>query len=196
MPAKSDYYPALVAERKSDLHALLSSLIPPSASLVWEIGAGHGHFLTAYAAEHPQELCIGIDLIKERVERAMRKRDRAQLAQLHFIQAEARLFLETLPPDARISRVFILFPDPWPKTRHHKNRIIQAAFLTELRRKMLPGAHLHFRTDHEPYFSEAHATIMKHPDWKVVESPWPFEHETVFQHRAESFHSLVAEVRS
>jgi tRNA (guanine-N7-)-methyltransferase len=195
MPLKSNYYPALISQRKSHLELLLKPLFETQASFVWEIGAGHGHFLTAYASANPNQLYVGIDLINERGERAKRKRDRAKLTQLHFIQAEARLFLETLPSHASISAVFILFPDPWPKTRHHKNRILQSTFLTELRRKMATGARLYFRTDHEPYFVDAYATLTKHPDWTIIDAPWPFEFETVFQHRAESYRSLVAEVR-
>ncbi|HSY54809.1 MAG TPA: SAM-dependent methyltransferase, partial [Opitutaceae bacterium] len=64
---------ALIAQRRADLRAALGRVLPPAARFLCEIGSGHGHFLTAYAAAHPGELCIGIDLIGERIARATRK---------------------------------------------------------------------------------------------------------------------------
>jgi tRNA (guanine-N7-)-methyltransferase len=166
-----------------------------SDQFICEVGSGHGHFLTAYAQAHPAEVCVGIDIIGERVARATRKRDRAGLGQLHFLHAEARLFFETLPPAVLISKIFILFPDPWPKKRHHKHRIIQPDFLRLLRSRVRADAQLFFRTDHRPYFDYAQATVSEHPEWRLTAAAWPFEHETVFQQRAETHHSLAAEPR-
>lgn len=186
----------MIAQRRKALSDQLIPLFPAPRAFVWEIGSGHGHFLTAFAQAHPDQLCIGIDLIGERIARGVRKRDRAKLGGLHFMHAEARLFLEQLPAGATISTVFILFPDPWPKTRHHKHRIIQSSFLTQLRSRMAPGGRLYFRTDYAPYFEDARSTISAHVDWRVTDGPWLFEHETVFQHRADSYRSLVAEPRA
>jgi tRNA (guanine-N7-)-methyltransferase len=98
------------------LHEQLARLLPDRA-FVWELGCGHGHFLTAYAAAHPDQLCLGVDLSGERVARAQRKQHRAQLENLYFLRADARLFLEALPPTAKCSAIYVLFPDPWPKLR-------------------------------------------------------------------------------
>lgn len=184
-----------MTERRRALRELLESTLSAGAQFVWELGCGHGHFLAAYAEAHPERLCVGIDIVGERIERANRKRDRAKLANLHFIRAEARLFLEELPASARFQDVFILFPDPWPKLRHHKHRIIQLDVLTTIARRCALAARLHFRTDFEPYFSDARATISAHPDWTLVSEPWPFEHETVFQRRAPNYQSLIARPR-
>lgn len=186
-------YPALVAARRKALIAELSRISFPDATFVWELGSGHGHYLNAYAEAHPAKVCIGIDLIADRVARANRKRDRANLTQLHFLHSDARLFLEALPVGVTISDVFILFPDPWPKNRHHKHRILQPEFLSRLRPKLKPDAKLYFRTDHEPYFLRAQETIRMDRAWQLSDSPWPFEHETVFQQRAISYRSLCAE---
>ncbi len=181
-----------MAQRRQDLRDQLSRILPPHAEFVWELGAGHGHFLTAYAQAHPEKLCIGVDIVGERVERAVRKRDRARLANLHFLHAEARLFLEMLPPDAAFSDVFILFPDPWPKARHHKHRIIQSAFLEAVAARAARDCRLLFRTDYAPYFDDAAEVIGAHAAWRRVDEPWPFEFETVFQSRAPDYHSLIA----
>lgn len=185
-------YAAIIEQRRMTLGAQLDAIFPPAATFVWEVGCGHGHFLTAYAAAHPDRLCIGIDIIAERIERAIRKRDRAGLRNLHFLQAEARLFLDTLPDGARASAIFVLFPDPWPKLRHNKHRLIQPAFLATAAARAVPRCPLYFRTDFGPYFEVARETVAADPHWALAAEPWPFDFATVFQQRAAGFHSLVA----
>lgn len=195
--ARTAEYLARRDSRLSGLKTFLANALPTNASasshLTLEIGCGHGHYLTAYAAAHPASFCIGIDLLKDRIARASRKRDRAKLTNLLFLEAEAREFLDAFPQPAPLADVFILFSDPWPKRRHHKNRILQADFLSVLAAKTSPGARLCFRTDYAPYFADARATVAAHADWTLDQSdPWPFELETVFQSRAASYQSLVA----
>ena len=198
-PVRTAQFLALMEARRRDLRACQEKILPPRARFTWEIGCGHGHFLTAYAQAHPDELCIGIDIVSERIDRALRKRDRARLPNLHFIHAEARLFLEMLPADATFSRLFILFPDPWPKLRHHKHRIMQPDFLAAVAARAGEGARLYFRTDFTPYYDDTKLVVSAHPHWALVNAagesagePWAFEHETVFQSRAPSYHSLIA----
>lgn len=193
--ARTADYLARRDSRLSGLKIFLVDALQAEARplLTLEIGCGHGHYLTAYSAAHPDTFCIGIDLLKDRIARAGRKRDRAKLTNLIFLEAEACEFLDALPPSAVLADVFILFPDPWPKRRHHKNRIIQPDFLSALADKAASGARLCFRTDFAPYYADARRTLAAHSDWKLDEShPWPFELETVFQSRADSYQSLVA----
>jgi tRNA (guanine-N7-)-methyltransferase len=185
----------LIADRREAVGAQLARILQPGASLVWEVGCGHGHFLTAYAAAHPQQLCIGVDIERDRIARAGKKRDRARLTNLHFLHSEARLFLEALPADAHVSHAFVLFPDPWPKLRHRKHRLMQPAFLTELSRHASADCVIYFRTDYFPYFEEVATAVRISPEWQLVDEPWPFEHQTVFQARAPQHHSLVARRR-
>jgi tRNA (guanine-N7-)-methyltransferase len=189
---RSDRYLATMDQRRQELRDAFARILAPQTAFVWELGSGHGHYLTAYAAAHPEKLCIGIDLVGERVERAARKRERAGLSNLHFLRAEARLFLEMLPAEATLADVFILFPDPWPKLRHRKHRIVQPEVLSAIAAHAAPTCRLLFRTDFAPYFDEAVATVRAHSQWRVVDEPWPFEFETVFQSRARAFHSLIA----
>jgi tRNA (guanine-N7-)-methyltransferase len=191
-PVRTARYHAILADRRRDLAARFASLFPSPTDFVWEIGCGHGHFLAAYAAAHPDRVCVGVDIDTVRIARALRKSERAKLPNLHFIQAEARLFLETLPPHARPAQIFVLFPDPWPKVRHHKHRLLQKDFLSAVAVRASPHAHLYFRTDVEPYFADVAAEVGPSCGWERVDAPWPFEFETVFQSRAEAFHSLTA----
>jgi tRNA (guanine-N7-)-methyltransferase len=194
-PAREAEYRAELQARREKLRTEAAAILPPGSRFVLEIGAGHGHFLTAFAQAHPTRPCVGIDLELERVNRALRKRDRAQLANLHFLRGDVAMLLEVLPADVRADLIFVLFPDPWPKARHHKHRTIRDPFLQTLATKALPGAQLCFRTDFEPYFKEVEDLLKNHPDWFLTNDPWPFELPTVFQQRAESWHSLIARRR-
>jgi len=184
---------AMIAKRRGHLRALLLEAVSGFQSLVLEVGSGHGHFLTAYSAAHPKELCVGIDIASDRVVRANRKRERAKLTNLHFILADADDFLDALAEGVKFSAVFILFPDPWPKRRHQKHRVLKSAFLDAIAARTGKGTGLYFRTDHEPYFRDALDMVRSHPDWMESDAGgWPFEEPTVFQKRADRHFTLVA----
>jgi len=181
------------SNRRQELKTQLEDcLCEATASITLEIGCGHGHFLTAYAEAHPQEYCMGVDIIEDRLVRAERKLRRAELTNISFVRADAQMLLETLPDTARLSAIFVLFPDPWPKRKHHKNRLISADFLHILAKKANFGAKIYFRTDHDPYYEKAWEIVAEHPDWDLADATWPFEYETVFQERAESHQSWIA----
>ena len=186
----SDYEKAM-ADREARIDALrkkIAGTLPEELiggfslrGLTLEIGCGHGHFLAAYAAAFPQESCIGLDLITKRIERALRKRDLANLQNLDFFKADAEEFFAALPPKVVIDKIFLLFLDPWPKKRHHKNRIIQTATLDAWAARSRPGTRIFFRTDHREFFEWAREIIDAHPLWEIVEEAMPFERETYFQ---------------
>lgn len=198
----SDYALAMKQreDRIAELRAKLLETLPADVAagtraLTLEIGCGHGHFLAAYAAAFPQEFCIGLDLISKRIERAKRKRELAGLENLAFFKAEATELLLALPEKCRFGKIFFLFPDPWPKKRHHKNRLIQTEMLDRLAERSVAGTRLHFRTDHAEYFEWSRELVSAHPRWRPLsEAPWPFEHETYFQSiLPDAYRSLVAE---
>jgi len=190
-----EVFEALRTRRRATLHAEIARALPaPPLPLVLEIGCGNGHFLNAYATAHPRQLCVGIDLRQERIAKAVRKRDRAGLRNLHFWRCEAHDFLSELSGAFRLLDIYILFPDPWPKKRHHKHRLLKTEFLDALSARAGRETHLFFRTDYRPYYDEAVAVIAEHPRWRLLPpGPFPFEHPTIFQSRAAVFHSLSAE---
>lgn len=183
-----------VAQRLSRLRADLSPLMPcGSPPFVLEIGCGHGHFLTAFARAHPGLTCLGIDQMGSRIRRAQKKASLLGRGNLHFLQAEATEFLCCLPPWARIRQCWVLFPDPWPKTRHHKHRVLQPTLLSSLASRMEPGGSLCLRTDHPAMARWALDLLQAHAEWAIdPAAPWPFEAPTVFQAYAQELHSLVA----
>jgi tRNA (guanine-N7-)-methyltransferase len=184
---------ARITERRAALRAELAALLPARPALTWEIGSGHGHFLVQYAAAFPEKFCVGVDIIRDRLNRSGKKRDRAKLANCHFVQAEAREFFDALPSGATLQEIWVLFPDPWPKKRHHKNRILQADFFEALANRAGEGTRLYFRTDHTEYFRAVATLLPALKTWRLdPAAPWPLEQETVFQARAPAYQSLVA----
>jgi tRNA (guanine-N7-)-methyltransferase len=184
---------ARVDERRAALRGDLAELFPQPQAIIWEIGCGHGHFLVRYAETHPRKLCLGIDLILDRLARSGRKRDRAKLANCHFLRAEARECFNAFPRGVTFEEVWVLFPDPWPKARHNKNRLLKADFFNAIASRAGEDARFYFRTDHEEYFREVEGIVAGLHTWhRDPTAAWPLEQETVFQARAPRHFSLVA----
>ena len=162
---------ASVQQRKEALQKTLAQLLVTDNTFkTLEIGSGHGDFLVNYATNFPDRFCIGIDLITQRIEKSKKKAQRASLNNCDFLKARAEEFLECQPDDFLWDEIIVLYPDPWPKKRHHKNRLFQMDFLTLLARRVTPGAKIHFETDYEEYFSEVCERISAHPDWNSINS--------------------------
>jgi tRNA (guanine-N7-)-methyltransferase len=176
------------------LAATLASALVGRTGITFELGCGHGHWLAAYAAAHPDEFCVGIDLITHRVERSVRKQTLGKLDNVIFLKAEAMEFLEALPAAVVLQNIFILYPDPWPKKKHHKNRFINAASLDLLARRAAAGARLHFRTDDLDYSEWTRTHLAEHAAWNLKpETSWPFEQTTFFEERMGAKRDLEAE---
>ncbi len=178
--------------RKRQLQDTLASLFAEETALTLEIGCGHGHWLVDYAAQRPERTCLGIDLVTDRIARAAKKADRAGLSNAIFLKGEAMELLDLMPPSVTLEEVFMLFPDPWPKKRHWKNRLFSAPFLRELASRCRPGVRFHFRSDHQGYCQWASEVVASQRAWQLdAAAEWPFERATVFQERAETFQSLI-----
>jgi len=119
---------------------------------VWlEIGFGGGEHMAAQASRAPEARILGAEPFVNGVASAVRHVEEQGLSgNVRIHHGDARELVAALP-DACLERVFILFPDPWPKTRHHKRRIVQPGLLAELARALKPGGGLRFATDWADY---------------------------------------------
>ena len=185
------------AQRKASLRSECEQLLAPEERIVFEAGCGHGHWLTAYAEANPEQTCIGIDLINHRIRKGKEKCKKRGLHNLHFYKAELGEFLEVLPAGIRFDLTVLLFPDPWPKARHHRRRMIQTEFLTAVAARTDPGGRFCFRSDDLPYYEWTREHLDAHAEWGMSvsaasSSEWPFEMETYFQKMMGQYYSVVA----
>ena len=164
-----------------------------SKSITLEIGCGKGHYLSAYAVAFPQETCVGIDLISERVRDSQRRAKNKNAENAFFFKAEAFEFLEALPRDVVLEKIFIFFPDPWPKERHHKRRLMQGEFLDYIRQFAHAGTRLYFRTDHTEYFEWTTEVFKANTNWEILaDNTLLLEEVSQFQRILPEFSTLVA----
>ncbi len=156
----------------------------PGARETWlEIGFGGGEHMAAQAARHPDVLILGAEPFTNGVASAVRHVEEQSLANVRIHDGDVRELIARLP-DASVARVFILFPDPWPKARHHKRRLVQADTVAELARVLKPGGSLRFASDWADYVDWALERISADPafrwtagradDWRIP----PADHVT------------------
>ncbi|MBX3747470.1 MAG: tRNA (guanosine(46)-N7)-methyltransferase TrmB [Verrucomicrobiae bacterium] len=117
-----------------------------------ELGSGDGSFLLAWATAHPERNFIGIERLLGRIRKLDRQGRRAGLGNLRGLRIEAAYALEYLLPPESAEAVHVYFPDPWPKRRHHKNRLINEGFPGLANRVLKAGGVVHLRTDDGAYF--------------------------------------------
>jgi tRNA (guanine-N7-)-methyltransferase len=181
------------AARKAELVKMCRADLAGVDRMLFEAGCGHGHWLTDYAEANPGTICAGIDLISWRVRKGDEKKAKRGLQNLHFYKAELSEFLGALPAAIRFDRTVLLFPDPWPKAKHHRRRMVQQSFLDEVARRTDQGGEFCFRSDDRPYFDWTLEHLSEHPEWEIDESAqWPYESETYFQSLMDEYYSVVA----
>ena len=135
----------------SERHEDPSGLFVPLVKTVWlEVGFGSGEHLAAQAKAHPEIGFIGCEPFINGVARLVRTIAISDIKNIRIHAADARQLIETLP-DSSIERCFILFPDPWPKRRHHRRRIVSPDTLAELARVIVDGGRLRLASDHRGY---------------------------------------------
>jgi tRNA (guanine-N7-)-methyltransferase len=154
----------------------------PPAQLWLEIGFGGGEHLAEQARSHPDVGIIGCEVFLNGIATLLAQVSSAALDNVRIYPEDARDLLDALP-DVSLDRVFLLFPDPWPKRRHADRRFIQPANLDLLARLMKPGAELRVASDDPTYIGWALAHLTRHPafawsargpaDWRARTSDWP-----------------------
>jgi tRNA (guanine-N7-)-methyltransferase len=122
-----------------------------NAPKILEIGFGMGGATTQIAAGNPDKDYLGIEVHTPGVGNLLKLMQEQGLTNLRVIQHDAVEVLGNMIADGALDGMHIFFPDPWPKKRHHKRRLVQSEFVKLLCRKLKPGGYLHFATDWEEY---------------------------------------------
>jgi tRNA (guanine-N7-)-methyltransferase len=172
----------------------------PAIDDVWlEVGFGAGEHLHGQAVNPPRIGMIGAEPFVNGVAKLLSKIEDEPAPNIRLYMDDARNIISALP-DASVGRVFVLFPDPWPKLRHHKRRFLQTEMLDQLARVMKPGAELRFGSDDAPLLEFTLEILMAHPsfewtatsatDWRERPADWP---QTRYE--AKQLHGIPAFLR-
>jgi tRNA (guanine-N7-)-methyltransferase len=163
--------------------ATAAALFAAPVSRVWlEIGFGGGEHLVWQARHHPDVGIIGCEPFEEGVVKVLALIDEQGITNIRVHPDDARPLLRWLP-EGILDRAFVLFPDPWPKTRHRKRRLVATPLLEELARTLRPGAELRLATDIGDYARTMLVALTRHPsfrwtatrpsDWRTRPPDWP-----------------------
>ena len=162
----------------------LVQLFPARLPMEVELGSGDGSFLVEYANAHPERNFIGVERLLGRIRKMARKGQRAGLTNLRGIRIESSYFLEYLLPAHSAAALHIYFPDPWPKRKHRRHRLINQRFPTLARKALASGGKVYLRTDDRDYFDQMLAVFSTCPAFcpvsmadELAQFPTDFERE-------------------
>ena len=162
----------LVIELQSILEPLdTAGLFPRAQTLEVELGCGDASFLANYARLHPDRNFIGVERLAGRIRKLDRKGRRAGLANLRGVRIESSYFLEYLLPLRSAAALHIYFPDPWPKRKHWRHRLINERFPGIAARALVSHGMVYLRTDDENYFQQMQNVFAASADFQAVETP-------------------------
>jgi len=154
-------------------------LFPDRPSTVWlEIGFGGGEHLAAEAIAQPNSGYIGCEIFLNGIAKALALTEKHQLRNVRLYNCDAGKIIAALPPEC-LAGAYLLYPDPWPKRRHHKRRFLSGGMLARLARVLRPGAELRFATDIDANAAWSLAQVLRSPDFAWVplaasdwQKPW------------------------
>ena len=146
-------------------------LFPLQQPLEVELGSGDGSFLAQWAKLNPQTNFFGVERLLGRLRKLDRKGRRAGLENLRGMRIEASYCVEFLLPPASVSALHIYFPDPWPKRKHRKNRLVNEAFTEVTAQSLVTDGIVYLRTDDLDYFQQMTAVFGANRKFQQVETP-------------------------
>jgi tRNA (guanine-N7-)-methyltransferase len=165
-----------------------AELFPKPQPLEIELGCGDASFLVDYARRHPDRNFIGVERLLGRLRKLDRKGRRAGLTNLRGVRIESAYFLEYLLPPRSASVLHVYFPDPWPKKKHRKHRLVNPHFADTVRNALARGGVVYLRTDDRDYFEQMTGVFDANPGFEKVETPaelaaWLTDFEREFHKR-------------
>ncbi len=137
----------------------LGKVFPRSGALEVDIGSGDGKFMVGRAEKFPDRNFIGLEKLAGRVRHGCKKASRLALTNVRFLRIEGAYAIQYLLPPASVEIVHLLFPDPWPKKKHRRRRMVTAEFLSVVHRLLAPDGRFRVATDQEDYFTSMRELI-------------------------------------
>jgi tRNA (guanine-N7-)-methyltransferase len=148
-----------------------SELLRAGRPLEIDLGCGDGRFLWEMAAHYPERDFLGVERLLGRVRKVCKKIGKLGLTNARVLRLESRYTVEWLLPRESVSRLHLLCPDPWPKLKHHRRRLIQVEFLQAVWDLLEPGGELLFKTDHPEYYKWAEEKVGEFGKFERLD--WP-----------------------
>jgi tRNA (guanine-N7-)-methyltransferase len=149
----------------------LAEIFPKPQPLEVELGCGDASFLAEYARRNPSHNFIGVERLLGRIKKLDRKGRRNLSINLRGVRIESAYFLQWLLPPHSASALHIYFPDPWPKKKHRKHRLINEHFPALARAALAPGGIVYLRTDDTDYFQQMTEVFGARKEFEKVETP-------------------------
>jgi tRNA (guanine-N7-)-methyltransferase len=162
--------------RERGIPALFAGL-PAPLRLVVEVGFGRGEFLLELAARDPGAAHLGVEYSHKRVLKLARRLARTELRNVRLLEAPGERVVRELLAPASVACFWINFPDPWPKARHQRRRLIAPGLVHDLALRLAPGGSLHVATDHEGYAEQIDCSLAGEPLLRNAFAPEPFRRE-------------------
>jgi len=170
---------------------------PPDQRWILEIGPGKGEFILNQAQENPQINFVAIEIRRYRFDKISKKIEKLELKNLFLIKGDARECLPRLFPEKFFEAIYVLFPDPWPKKRHAKHRLLKPRLIKQLRGFLKEGGEIFNATD-AGFYSEQIIEAFEEAGGftrKAIESPFPtyFEQKWIRAGRSIDYWKFVKE---
>ncbi len=143
-----------------------SAVFENENSLQLEVGFGNGKFLIEMAACEPDSNFVGMDFYHKGIRKVITRINKLQMKNTRIVYGDAREKISLLFEDESLDKIYINFPDPWPKKRHYKRRLIKPPFVDLVSRKLVSDGEVHLATDNEPYALEILEFFEAHPQLK------------------------------
>ena len=163
-------------EIKSELN--LNQIFPEKTKVIMEIGSGMGEATAQIAKANPQVGYVAVEMHSPGLAALLILINQMELENIKLIREDATYLLANHIPDNSLDGIHLLFPDPWPKNRQHKRRIVQSEFIEMVGRKLKPGGFIHIATDWQPYadwikvrFDKSDSFsggVVDRPNWRVL----------------------------
>lgn len=149
----------------------LAKLFERAQPLEVELGSGDGSFLAEYARQNPGHNFIGVERLLGRLRKLDRKGQRAGLTNLRGVRLECAYFVQYLLPLGSVRALHIYFPDPWPKRKHRRRRLVNERFPALARQALQPGGRVYLRTDDPDYFEQMARVFGAEAAFHPVDTP-------------------------